>query len=248
MRNNFISFDASIREGILGIGIYDNLTFEHFTYYTDISKDCSFTGETIALGCALQYAYKIKRTVVNLYTDNKSVANNGIPKQLQHLVENMQVTLTWVPREMNKEADRASKGTVENSVKLTQARKNNLRKKHPQENKIQIVTSGPKKLFINHPFEEKIKLLKRVADNSIEHQEIIRLIESGERGDYKFQLNVNKPKITALAKLVHTIFDHQELSKYTNRRLKSSFNSAKIKQKLLTKDQLKSLVYPTEYK
>lgn len=227
-RNDFISFDASVKDGKLGIGIYDNLTFKHFTYYTTIDKDCSFKGEQIALGCALKYAHKIKRTKLNLYTDNQAVANHGIPKQFQHLVEGKVVKLTWIPREFNKEADKASKGKTD-PVNV-QADK--------------IIKNSTRKALLQHPFDEKIKLLKRISDDTTEHNEIIRLIKERVKGDYKFQLHSRNPSLTALVKLVYTIFDQNELSHYANKRLRSSFKNSGIKLQALSPRQLKALVRP----
>ena len=244
MRNDFISFDASIKKNKLGIGIFDNIGCKYFTYFTDIDKDCSLTAETIALGCALKYASKTKRKVLNLYTDNKTLANHGIPKQFQHLVEGKTVSLTWVPREFNREADHASKG-AQGFHRGSSPTIRDFTSPSPVAPRPMIeIKAEPGSIrahFQNQGFKAKIKLLKRVSE-SREQNEMVRLIESGEKGDYKFQLYNGNSGLINLAKLVYTIFDDQELTTYARNRMKKSFSSANIKRIRLSKSQFKTLV------
>ena len=211
-RNNFISFDASIVNNVLGIGIYDNLTSTHYHYKTNYTDNCTKKAETIALGCALLYAQKINRTKLNLYTDNKGLADSGIPNQYTHLVQNKEYNLRWIPREMNKEADAASKGKTVDAGSSVITSKANLE----YDNSLG---------FRNLSCDSKIKLLERVKKTK-GHSEIIRMLKTGTKGNYNFQ-NSNQNSI--FLRLVFTIFDESELSIYSFNSLNKALRDEKTK-------------------
>lgn len=103
-----IKFDASIHDGCIGVGIHN------FDMKTDIKHrfkfknvPCSFGAESVALIKTLQYMKQVGIKQAHLFTDNQAIAEKGIQKSL--LKGFGMVTLTWIPREFNEEADKLSK-------------------------------------------------------------------------------------------------------------------------------------------
>jgi len=107
-----VFFDASIRNNCIGIGIYEMTTNDS----TSITIQCSYDmvsskAEEIALRQALEYSLtKYKSKTVKLFTDNFFVyrANREV-FELFNSRNNTDITLHWIPRELNTEADRLSK-------------------------------------------------------------------------------------------------------------------------------------------
>lgn len=240
MAGNFITFDASLKNNKVGIGIYDNLTKESFNYITDCPDD-SLRGETIALGCALSYVNKTNRKEVHLFTDNKQLANLGIPKQFKELYPDIEASLRWIPRELNKEADLASKHAFFPHVKNPSVTKlKNLRKSqnfHKDSKESNLATK-----FKNFNKNKKVEMLEKLAVTKHE-QEITRMLKNNKPGDYNFQFT---PKSEQFIKLAYTIFQ-SELGTYSAKRFKKVFTKNNIKQKQINNKAFKNLLNQRNY-
>jgi len=101
-----ICFDASLHQGCVGIGIFNFDTKEEVMHRYEHRTD-STEAERIALIQTIFYLRKEGITAAHLFTDNEGLAKNGIAKEI--LKGFSHLTLTWIPREFNEDADRLSK-------------------------------------------------------------------------------------------------------------------------------------------
>ena len=104
-----ICFDASIQDDIIGIGIYhDNKKIKlHKAHNISLKPGESYKAEFIGLVTAMEYVYANEIINPLLFTDNETLATNGIP---DYLIEKYgKARLHWIPREFNKIADKLSK-------------------------------------------------------------------------------------------------------------------------------------------
>ena len=108
-RKNIICFDASIKHGLVGVGVWDftNKKKVYITYDKKLETYESYAAETMALATAMEYAWKNKIKTPHLFTDNLVLAQRGIPKNFTDKFGD--ATLSWIPREFNNEADKLSK-------------------------------------------------------------------------------------------------------------------------------------------
>jgi len=102
-----ICFDASYHEGCVGIGIYNFDTKEEIIERYKVNSMNSTVAETMALVKTLNYLKDKKIHSAHLFTDNMLVAEKGISKSFKKKFKSL--TLTWIPREFNIDADRLSK-------------------------------------------------------------------------------------------------------------------------------------------
>jgi len=109
-KKQIICFDASIiKSGRVGCGVYDmtNLKKVYKTFNTNLKHHESYKGEMMALVTAMEYMYANNIKNPYLFTDNLTLANDGIP---DFLIEKYgEAQLYWIPREFNVEADLLSK-------------------------------------------------------------------------------------------------------------------------------------------
>jgi len=106
-----ICFDASYHEGFCGIGIYNFDTKEeiYIRYelpYKTKAQNNSELMETMALVKTLTYMRDRNIESAHLFTDNRGVAAKGVSSTL---AKGLNITLNWIPREFNEDADRLSK-------------------------------------------------------------------------------------------------------------------------------------------
>ena len=197
-----ISFDASIpnKSNICNIGIYDTTNKHKLSKTFYIDKNCSFKAETMALACTLEYAFENGIKILNLFTDNKSLADYGIPKQFLLKFKFKKVTLTWIPRELNVEADKLSKI---NSICA---------------NETEIENN--KTIFLKYSFEQKVNLIEKIVnkENKIE-TELLRLLKTSEKDNYVFSINSNNSMFFSL---VFYILKFSRLPSYTKKRIKKT--------------------------
>ena len=226
--NNFITFDASLKLGKVGIGIYDNITKTSHNFITECENN-SLLGEKIALGCAIMYAAKKNRKKVHLFTDNLGLAQSGIPPQFKSIVKDLELTLTWIPRELNKEADLASKNAFFPHIKNPSL--NQLKQLSKVETKVfkktkvkqtNIPVALP--VFKNIKKQQKINMLNALATQKHEH-EIIRLCTDGTKKHYN--IGMSNSTINFI-KIIRSVLCENELSWYANTRLKKIFLTKQI--------------------
>lgn len=104
-----IFFDASIRNGVIGIGVYDFNNKEKVFKTLEHKQENSYEAEMLALYSAMEYSLSSnKKTNVPMYfTDNMDLYNKGIPKDFEERFG--KGLLFWIPRELNTIADDLSK-------------------------------------------------------------------------------------------------------------------------------------------
>jgi hypothetical protein len=218
-----ICFDASVRNGLVGIGIWD---FEKkVKKYVSFSSNntSSYTAEKMALAVAMEYAYSNSYKNPYYFTDNSTLAENGIPKDFIKKYGNGR--LHWIPREFNLEADELSKlGSKVVGNTSINSLEDNISKEF---NLIESLSE--------YGFQRKIDFLKRIATKHSE-REFIKLLMAKKKGNY----HTNCPKgIKPFVYLVCHIFHKFELSKYAFNRINlikledSYLRKTKNKQKVL---------------
>ncbi len=246
---SFITFDASIKDNQLGVGLYDNFTKEKYHILTSIDKNCSMKAESIALGCALQYCIKNNRPQVHLFTDNKMLADQGIPSQYKSLTEEFtEVTLTWIPRELNKDADLASKNAFFPHLKNPSATKlKEMRKKQNAKNiqniqNIQNTKTGLAKVFETVSIQKKLEMLETLSRTKFE-KEIVRMIKTKSPDNYDFQYN---KKTSMFMRVAYTLCQG-DFSQYSKKRINSAFQKKQITNKTINKEQFKNFLNDRDY-
>lgn len=184
-----ISFDASIgASGKVSIGILEHKTKTSIRKTYNIKTDSSLVAERIALIETLKYIKSNDIEGAHLFTDNKTLAHEGIKRKvLKNYVNNLgKFTLNWVPREFNKEADKLSKPEV---------------KEVDPEMLFNIKIAIKQK-----PFTDRVKLLKRLARNEGEVN-FIRGIE----------INTPAENCGKFGKFAITMFSKDEIPKIYNK-------------------------------
>jgi hypothetical protein len=255
--NNFVTFDASVKDGKIGVGIHDNLNKKSRHYSSDFDGS-SYEAEMIALGCALKYCVETRKNTknewVHLFTDNKGVAKNGIPAAFRHFEAELRfVNLTWIPRELNTLADKVSKlANVEKRRKLNIKKKEKALKSR-QKQKTESVksptvkrhTNAIREMFRQHSFDDKMRLFSNLAVDKNE-RELLRLCEEGVENNYSFRFSKSSENFI---KLVHTVFGDGEISHYARKRIGKTLESGKVgkRNKTIKMDELKAFLKKREY-
>jgi hypothetical protein len=110
-KKRLITFDASIRNDLVGIGIYDSTKKKkvHKSFIKPNKNFSALEAERMALVSALQYMQEEGIKDAHLFTDNQNLYNEGINKALIKKYASPNAELFWLPREFNKEADALSK-------------------------------------------------------------------------------------------------------------------------------------------
>jgi len=212
LKNNFahICFDASVlKDGTLGIGIFDITHKKRLSFTFNVNSNKEFDalkGETMAMACALEYANKQGFNKIHLFTDNINVSNKGIPDRFIRKFPVLEFQISWIPRDLNKEADKLSKIASKITSKSTI--------KNIQERKITNVN----KLFNKYPYKKRLEFLEKMAQRNDE-KEFVRMIKSGVSGDYGFNPSSTK-KFNKFIRLHNTIFDIAEHAEYPVKRIK----------------------------
>ena len=204
-----ICIDASItKEGVLGVGIFDITNNQRIalTYTTKPSRD-AYVGESMALICAMEYAYKNGFEKVHFFTDNKRLGDEEINPRFLEKFPFKQAKISWIPRDLNKEADKMSKaGRNPNSGHWGEAANETSKRNSP---------SNIKKMFEQYTYRQKVKFLSKMAKTKQE-LEFIKMLDKEVKGDYKFGYNDETKYLIRMAK---TIFIGEEAPVYIRKRL-----------------------------
>jgi len=212
-----ICIDASItEEGVLGVGIFDITNNQRIalTYTTKPCRD-AYVGESMALICAMEYAHKNGFKKVHFFTDNKRLGDEEInPKFLEKFpFESIQIT--WIPRDLNKEADKMSKaGRNPASGHWAEA---------ANEPSYNNKNKNIKSLFSKYNYTQKVKFLSKMAKTNQE-KEFIRMLKEGVKGDYGF---LYSPETSRLIRMAKTIFMSEEAPLYVRKRM-NKFTKSKL--------------------
>jgi len=206
-----ICLDASVMEdGTLGIGIYDitNNKKIALTFKTEPSRN-ALKGETMALICAMEYAHNLGIKKVHFFTDNLTLSEMGIDANFLIKFPFKETKLTWIPRDLNKEADKMSKaGRNPNSGHWNEAANQTDKPvKKEQEN--------VKQMFEKYSYDQKVKFLSKMAKSTTE-KEVIRMLETGTKDNYGFCNDAHSKVILSMAK---SIFIGEEAPQYVRKRL-----------------------------
>jgi len=198
-----ICFDASIRNGVVGIGIWDYST--KFKKYVSFPSDnpSSYIAEKMALAVAMEYAHSKKYINPYYFTDNSKLAEEGIPNKFK--IKYGTGRLHWIPREFNKEADELSKkgSDVISKVSISSL----------EDNKTETFNLILK--LSDYTFERKINFLKRIATQNCETI-FVDLITAKGKGHYPASY---MKRIKNFVYIATNIFKKEELSKYTRKRI-----------------------------
>jgi len=215
-----IFFDASIStNGKIGIGIYELNSNEKtiITIQNNLKLDSNFA-EELALKKSLVFATsRFSNNHFMFFTDNISLYRKYRKtfdnfKSIQD--KKIFISIHWIPRELNKEADKLSKlGSSDNikNIKQTTKKINNIMKKTPLKN-------GLKKFILDKPFKDRVQFLKSIFKEEDE-QKLINYFFF----DKKISNNPINRKKNSIKKLksfvitINSIFsnkDLQDLNKY----------------------------------
>jgi len=201
-----ICFDASIHNNCVGIGIFnfDTKDEEYHRYSLPREKINSTIAESMALVQTLKYMERNKIKSAHLFTDNKPLAERGIERQL--LKKFKDVTLTWIPREFNEDADRLSKRAHELSgFKLRFDKLSKVMIKNPLNTKKINVLKEIKKYPLNKKINLILKWSRSKRTDSLLASNLI-----------KNKLILNKKDKTFL-KLLKTIINEDEINLLINK-------------------------------
>jgi hypothetical protein len=207
-----ISFDASILHGgELGIGMYDISNNVRLCAKGNVGYMSSAKGERKALEFTLKYASEKNMKRLALFTDNIDLARSDI-SMFTKSYNFEEVHLTWVPRELNKEADKQSKeGQKSNNVFTGPAA--NIVEINSGKN---VSSDDVNETFKKYSYSQKIQFLKNISKNEHE-KEFVRMLEEGTRQDYKF---VPGKSVNKLISIARTIIKTEELNPYLIKRMK----------------------------
>ncbi len=175
-----ICFDASIRDGKVGIGIWDSTNnrkvFKTFGMpYKNFQSD---EAERMGLIATLQYIQEFNITQAHLFTDNQNVYNEGINKKLlrKYTKKMSYVELFWLPRQFNQEADLLSKkGSEVNKVAINTLVQQNIDKSSA------ATGTGLNLRIKSFTLTQRFKLFRRIATSEFQ-MNFCNMIENPKTG------------------------------------------------------------------
>lgn len=198
-----ICFDASIRNGVVGIGIF-NTKWKGKEYHSfNYDGKSSLTAETMALALAMEYARKNQIEKPRFITDNKQLSTNGIPEHflLKYGYTDF-VELVWVPRELNTEADKLSKAgsacTASSCVDTEMG---------------VSIDNVVYELIKKYSFKRRLEFIKRMANSNQDFKLVKFLNGKGYGGE------MPKPEDIMLIRVARTIFARGDITKNMGRNL-----------------------------
>jgi hypothetical protein len=245
-----IAFDASIMDNKdLGIGMYDMTNKVRLCEGGRLPKQCSTLGETEALKFSLRYASENKIKNIALFTDSQNVSRVNLEKFTKDY-DFDNVTITWIPRDLNREADKLSKDgqKLNNKVKpLTDIQTvifpepanetlkiANIKTKTAGKG-LRIVAKNSKKkkkvqtlpnlkeiqdMFKNYSYIQKARFISNLAQTNSE-KEFGRMLIQAVPQEYGFQPG---NRMAPLMRMALTIMTYGEMPRYVNKR----FNKFKM--------------------
>lgn len=163
-----IFFDASVSDfNVVGIGIYEMMSGEKTTVTIQSNKIVSSNdAEEMAFKRALQFAINtFDSKQLFLFTDNRGVYLNN-----RHIVEaythnGYTISLNWVPRELNTEADKLSK-LASSRGSVTGC--NKIEKVIEKELFGTPITDGLAEFIRSKPLENRLKMVKNLFRKPIQ--------------------------------------------------------------------------------
>jgi len=192
-----ISFDASIMpNGNLGIGMYDITNKIKKNKGGKISSHNSLIGEQEALRFTLDYAHNLGVKNLLLFTDNIALARKGVTDDYLENYSFEEVHLTWIPRELNSEADiQSKKGQSINLLNMTQKAANETKKSVKRKNGLA--------LFTKYNYAQKVNILSSLA-NKDDHNEMnfIYMLKKGTKEHYEWQITNKNLIFVRMAKTI----------------------------------------------
>jgi len=230
-----IAFDASISDcGIVGIGIHDIKRKDTVgrTYNSPLKSNNSYHGEKAALLFSMEYAFHKLYTHINFFTDNKSLADNGIPLNFLKKFPFESCNLNWIPRELNKDADKVSKRYRKNGDT-----------DYISSPKIQN-TQEAQRLFSKYSYDTKVAFIKKHFSKSInpitdkQNSEFLRMLVLGEKGNYSFN---NSKAIVPILSITKLMFSPEEHPPYVRKRIKGVKLDGKTLIKPMSLERFKDL-------
>jgi len=230
-----IAFDASVmRNKNLGIGMYDMTNNVRLCEGGKLPKMCSTMGEAEALKFTLNYAKEKGFKNLALFTDSQNLSRHDLEDYTKDY-DFEDVVLTWVPRELNKEADKMSKAGQElnknvvfemlNIIYPAAANTTTVKSNKSKTAKtgLRIVKKKQKTqrsfktMFGNkYSYNQKARFIMRLAENHNE-REFGRFLIDGVKDIYDFQPG---NKMAPLMRMAKTIMEYDDMPVYVRRRFK----------------------------
>jgi len=201
-----IQFDASIRNGKVGIGMFDrtsNVSIVKSVDYHDNINMSSKDAETLALICTLQYMNENNIKSARLFTDNSQIADRGISDYLKkkYLTES-DVSLHWLPRELNSKADTLSKkGSYISHI---------------------VESFNTKEKIKKYPLLKRLNLLERLAKAESDYK-VLDKIRSNK------PLNKSSKKFLKICLSIISPGEIKTVDKYLNTLTKTQRRSSRLK-------------------
>ena len=217
-----ISFDASVMfNGDLGIGIYDITNKIKKCTGGNIGEQCSYKAEQMALKYVLEYAHEAGFKNIALFTDNIDLIRKDVIKKYIKEYNFEEVHFTWIPRELNTEADKqAKKGQEQNRTNGTNGISgiSGINGRPANQSTLENTEKRSLKIFEKYSTAQKIRMLKNLSTKGSE-QEFIRMLETQTKDNYKFNVSKLNVKFIRMAKTL--LINDENISPYVKKRLKS---------------------------
>ena len=194
-----ICFDASIRNGFVGVGIYDMKTKQKEFHTFNYNGKSSYKAEKMALALAMAYARNYNLENPRFFTDNKQLGDEGIPTNFLERFEYVEWNpeLHWIPREMNTEADALSKaGSINNPIET----------EYLAEPSDWLVES-----LQNYTMERRLNFMDKLANNKNE-KKYVRLLR-GELANLKKVKFASSAGFLEFLSISKMMFGKEDLSK-----------------------------------
>jgi len=240
-----IAFDASVMNNKnLGIGMYDMSNNVRLRKGGKLHKQCSTLGEAEALKFTLKYANEKGFKNLALFTDSQNLSRHELGQYTKDYNFN-RVVLTWIPRELNTEADKMSKEGQKLNKKVIFETPNLIYPKAANDTTVKIskqslstiksrtglriVSKGNtkstnqksiKSMFKDYSYNQKALFISRLAVTEPE-KEFGRMLIQATPGIYNFQPS---NKMAPLIRMAKTIIEHNEMPAY----IKKRFNKFKM--------------------
>jgi hypothetical protein len=217
--SHLICFDASLCSDGIGIGIYDHTLCKNIKRKIPHSNlkqktNGSFIAEKLALVYTIRYIKESNiKSNIRLFTDNESLANQPISKKLltRYNIAQNSLSLHWIPREFNKQADKLSK----------------VIQKEKKEHIVDKIKS--------YPLQNRLNLLKNIAQSKYQIELLKYLLKDSPPP--KLPSKKSKDDRPYL-KLICTIIDDYEINRL--KEYKDTMTPSQAKSMTLSKNRCKA--------
>lgn len=203
-----IFLDASVSVfGVIGIGIYEAQSKEKASITIQATTQMSSVdAEELAFKKAVTFALsRFNSKNFNFFTDNRAVYLKYREKLLEYQKDGLYLSINWIPRELNEDADRLSK-LASNRGSVTGC--NDIEKQIEKDLMGTPITEGLSAYIRSKTLNEKFNLMKKVFINDVE-KEAFESLFTGKGNPPKIT-KTSKTHLTHLAKFIANTFYAKE--------------------------------------